>query len=111
MHLAHESCAGGRIEMVQEIGDQYQIVAAAKIGFEGAAGKQVVAIGNPHFLRILACDFENILPIGCINVSGGGLFFRGDSADDVTGGGIAKFDGLLAVTQLGSDDYAATSHR
>ena len=72
--------------MVQEIGDQRQIVAAAKIGFEGAAGKQVVAIGNSHCLRILLCAFEHILPIGCIDVCGGILFCRGDSEDAVTGG-------------------------
>jgi len=74
MHLSHESGAGGRIEMVQEIGDQYKIVVGAKVDFEGAAGKQVVAIGNSCCLRILHCDFEHILPIGGIDVCGGTLF-------------------------------------
>ena len=32
--------------MVQEIGDQHQIVAAAKIGFEGAAGKHHGGYGD-----------------------------------------------------------------
>src|ERR1700747_31140 len=40
MHLTHESDASGRIEMVQKIRDQHEIVPAAKFGFEGAAGKQ-----------------------------------------------------------------------
>ena len=65
--------------MVQEIGDQHQIVALARIGFEGAARKQVVAIGNSHFLCILPCDFEHILPIGRIDVCGGILFCHGDT--------------------------------
>src|ERR1700740_2335193 len=111
MHLAHESCAGGRIEMVQEIGDQHQIVAAAKIGFEGAAGKQVVAIGNPHCLRILACDFEHILPIGCIDVCGGILFCRGDSEDAVTGGDIENFVCLAAFAEFGSHDLGGHVHK
>jgi hypothetical protein len=54
----------------EKISDQDQIVAAAKIGFEGAAGEDVVAIGKTHRLGILLCDFEDILPIGGIDVRG-----------------------------------------
>ncbi len=43
-------------------------VTAAKIGREGVAGKQVVAIGDSRSLRILRCDFAHILPIGCVDV-------------------------------------------
>ena len=36
MHFAEQSLASDRIEMMQEIGQQDQIIAAAKIGLEGA---------------------------------------------------------------------------
>src|SRR6201981_3399509 len=110
MHLADESCAGGRIEMVQEIGDQHQIVAAAKIGFEGAAGKQVVGIGNPHCLCILACDFENILTQGCRDVCCVILFCRADAEDAVPGGNIENFVCLAAFAEFGSHDLGGHMH-
>ena len=97
--------------MVQEIGDQRQIVAAAKIGFKGAAGEQVVAIGNSHCPRILACDFEHILPIGCIDVCGGVLFCRGDPEDAVTGGDIENFVCLAAFAEFGRHDLGGHMHQ
>jgi hypothetical protein len=74
MHLAHESGACGWIEMVQEIGDQRQIVSAAKIDFESAAGEQVVAVGDAHRLGVLLGDFEHIFPVAGVDVRGGILF-------------------------------------
>src|SRR5207244_11628434 len=111
MHLAHESGAGGQVEMVQEIGYQHEIVAATKIGFEGAAGKQVVAIGNSHCLRIRSCDFEHILPIGCIDVGGGILFCHGDSEDAVTGSDIEDLVYLAAFAEFSSHDLGGHMHQ
>ena len=64
--------------MVQGVRDQRQIIIAAEFDFERVTRKQVVAIGNSHCLRILRCDFEHILPIGCIDVCSGILLCNGD---------------------------------
>ena len=91
--------------MVKEIGDQHQILTAAKIGFEGAARKQVVAIGNSHCLRSLPCDFEHILPIGRIDMCGRILFCRRDSEDAVAGSDIENFVCLAAFAEFGHSSW------
>jgi hypothetical protein len=45
--------------MVQEIGDQHQITAAAKFDLEYAADKQVIVIGDSDCLRILRCELAD----------------------------------------------------
>src|SRR5437868_9420941 len=43
MDLAHKTGAGWRIEVVQEIRDQHQIIVGAKVSFEGTPRQQVIA--------------------------------------------------------------------
>src|SRR5580704_14363301 len=47
-HLAHQSRACWRVETVQEISNQGQIIAVTELGLEGAAWDKVVPITNAH---------------------------------------------------------------
>ena len=97
--------------MVQEIHDQRKIVAAAKVGFKRAAGNQVVAIRNSHGLRIGRRNFEHVLPIGCVDVSGGILFCDGDVPKDaVPCGNIEDFADLAALADFGSHQFSGHMH-
>ena len=67
VHLAHESGAGGRVEVVEEVGYEHEVIASAEVGLEGVAGNEMVSVTNPHGLRVPRCDFEDVLPIGGID--------------------------------------------
>ncbi len=96
---------------MQEISNQCQIVAGAKIGFEGAAWKEMVAISDTHRLGILLCDFEHILPIGGVDVRGGVLFCDGDPEYAVTRSDIEYFVGFTAFAEFRSYDLGGFMHQ
>src|SRR5580698_4991492 len=63
MHLFHEGHADRGIEMMQEIGDQRQIVAAAEVHLESISRKKVIAVPDSHCLRILLGNRQHVLPV------------------------------------------------
>ena len=55
MHFSQERLASRSVEVVQEIGQQHEVVTAAEFDIESAAFDRVVTIGDSRFLRVLLC--------------------------------------------------------
>src|SRR5207245_4812439 len=62
--LPEQLFASSRVEVMQEIGEEYDVVASAEIGFESAAGKGCVAGGHASLGGIPLRDFEHVEPVG-----------------------------------------------
>ena len=63
MHLTQERFAGLRIEVVQEVCQQNEVIARSKLDVESATGIRLITIGNASSLRIIFGDLQHRLPI------------------------------------------------
>ena len=62
-HLLQQPDAGGRIEVVQEVGEQHDVVRAAEIDFESAAGQRLVPAVEVGLACVRSRDFEHRRPV------------------------------------------------
>src|SRR5215469_16654695 len=68
MYLAQEGDAGLAVKVMEEVGDQNDVIAFTKRSVEGATGNEVMAGTHSGLVRVLGGDLENLRPVGSINV-------------------------------------------
>ena len=74
MHFSQERLASRSVEVVQEIGQQHEVVTTAEFDIESTAFDGVVTIGDSRFLCVLLCYFEDGFPVERRDLAWG-LFF------------------------------------
>ena len=63
MDLAEQRLAAGRIEVVEDVGEQHEVVARAVVDLEGAPGERLEAVRDPSRARVLLGHREDVLPV------------------------------------------------
>jgi len=109
--FSSEMAAGLDIEVVIEIGDEDDVVAFAEVGFEGAAGDDVVAVGDSESGCVAGGDGEDGRPIEGGDLGIGELLRGGDAEDAVACGDVEHFmDGVGVAGEDVSDFMGGRKH-
>ena len=88
MHLLQEPDACRRIEVVQEVREQRNVMRPTKFDLERAAGSRFVATMDPRLAGVGARDLEHIDPIDGNDASLEILLRHLDTEEPVTGGDV-----------------------
>src|SRR5947207_5929830 len=86
VNALEEVLAGRQIEMMEEIGQQNQVVALPIVDVKGTSGDRSVSLTDPGCLGIGPSDLQHIGPIQRNNVGMGIVCGKHDAEDPVTGG-------------------------
>ena len=100
MHLAEQLLVRSRVEVVQKIRNQNDVVAGAKIHFKGAAGDGGIAIRDAGLAGVFFRHFQHIRPVQADHFRVRVLLGEGDSVQAMAGGDIEHFDGLRTREHL-----------
>ena len=86
--VAEEGDAGVAVEVVEEVGDERDVVAFAKGSVEGAAGDEVMAVGDTGLLGVLGCDLKDFRPVDGVDLCFRVVARDGDAEQTVAGGDV-----------------------
>src|SRR5581483_2854380 len=81
------------VEVVEEVGEQHQVVAGTEVNVEGAAVQGAVTIGDTGFVRVLLRDGEDRLPVHGDDFSLGIRLGNGDAEQAMPRGDVEDFHG------------------
>src|SRR3954447_17927527 len=82
-------------EVVEDVGEQNEIVVDAEVDGEGVTGDSGEAVGQAELLRVLGRDGKNVLPIESYDVSLWIALRDGETEHSVRGCDVENFDGAL----------------
>jgi hypothetical protein len=92
--LSQQCFASGRVEVVQEVRQQHQIVPAAILDIKRAAFNRSVTIADRGIACVLFRDFQHGCPIQRDDLSLRIVFRNGDSVQTMSGGDIKNLQSV-----------------
>jgi hypothetical protein len=74
--LAEKGGVGGLVEVVEEVGEEDEVVVGAPVGVEGAAGEGLVAVKDAGAAGVVLGDDQDVGPV--VGDDGGSGVVAGD---------------------------------
>src|SRR5215469_28985 len=110
MYLAQEGDAGLAVKVMEEVGDQNDVIAFTKRSVEGATGNEVMAGTHSGLVRVVGGDLENLRPVESINVRVRIVACDGDAVETVAGGDVEDLASRSFFDECGREILGGHAH-